>query len=81
MAKIKLNNDREGIDQRMLTMQEAMEYLAGYGIPCKSRKTFYKLLPKIQYTNTNICGKNETRRFALPVLNKYLVAQGIKVTP
>lgn len=64
---------------KMLTMQQAMEYLSEKGVPCKSRATFYRILKDfgIQYVNMNPHGKNEIRRFRLEDLDKVLEAKGI----
>ena len=65
--------------ERMLTMQEAMEYLSSRGVPCKSRATFYRILKdfNIQYVNINPHGTNEVRRFPPEALGKLLEAKGI----
>lgn len=61
-------------DEKLLTMQEAMEYLNQYGYPCKSRSTFYRLLEdfSIQYLNVNPCGKNRIRRFPVSGLKQFI---------
>lgn len=66
--------------ERMLTMQETMDYLSERGIPCKSRSTFYRVVEQfnIPYTNVNPGGKHEIRRFSLTVLNKFLQSQGME---
>lgn len=70
----------EVTNERMLTMQEAMDYLTEKGFPCRSRSTFYKMLDnfEIKYTNINPGGKNEVRRFPLSGLNKFLRKQGLE---
>lgn len=67
--------------ERMLTMQEAMDYLTDKGIPCRSRSTFYKIIGSfdIPYTNINPGGKHEVRRFPLSGLEKFLRSQGVEV--
>jgi len=67
--------------ERMLTMQEAMDYLTEKGFPCRSRSTFYKMLDnfELQYTNINPGGKNEVRRFPLSGINAFLKKQGLEV--
>lgn len=67
-------------NERMLTMQEAMEYLTEKGFPCRSRSTFYKILNNfdIKYTNINPGGKNEVRRFPLTGLEDFLRKQGLE---
>lgn len=64
---------------RMLTMQEAMEYLGERGIPCKSRATFYRILEdfNVPYVDTNPSGKHKVRRFKEEDLNSILAAQGL----
>lgn len=64
-------------DERLLTMQEAMEYLNERGYPCKSRSTFYRLLEdfNITHTDVNPCGKNRIRRFPVSVLKKFIQEQ------
>lgn len=66
---------------RLLTMQEAMDYLTEKGFPCRSRSTFYKVLNsfEIPYTNINRGGKNEIRRFPLSGLEQFLRDQGLDV--
>lgn len=66
--------------ERMLTMQEAMDFLTDRGFPCRSRSTFYKILDNfdIKYTNINPGGKNEVRRFPLTGLEKFLRKQGLE---
>lgn len=66
--------------ERMLTMQEAMEYLTDKGFPCRSRSTFYKILDNfdIRYTNINPGGKHEVRRFPLSGLEDFLRKQGLE---
>ena len=65
--------------ERMLTMQEAMEYLSNKGVPCKSRATFYRILTDfdVQYINVNPNGKNAVRRFPPESLNEILESKGI----
>lgn len=65
--------------ERMLTMQEAMDYLSIKGLPCRSRITFYRILDdfNVKYINTNPRGKHEVRRFALEDLDKVLKAKGL----
>lgn len=60
--------------ERMLTMQDAMQYLTERGIPCRSRSTFYRLLRdfRIEYVNINPNGKHEIRRFTITELDKVL---------
>lgn len=67
--------------ERLLSMQEAMDYLTDKGFPCRSRSTFYKILKSfdIPYTNINLGGKNEIRRFSLTGLEKFLRDQGLDV--
>lgn len=67
--------------ERMLTMQEAMDYLTDKGIPCRSRSTFYKILDnfKIPFTDINKGGKHSIRRFPLSGLEKFLKSQGLEV--
>jgi hypothetical protein len=64
---------------KMLTMQQAMDYLSDKGVPCKSRATFYRILHDfgVQYVNMNPYGKNEIRRFKVTDLNKVLEAKGL----
>jgi hypothetical protein len=66
--------------ERMLTMQEAMDFLTDKGFPCRSRSTFYKILENfdIKYTNINPGGKNEVRRFPLAGLETFLKSQGLE---
>lgn len=68
-------------ENRMLTMQEAMDYLTNKGIPCRSRSTFYKIIENfdIPYTNINPGGKHEVRRFPLSGLENFLRSQGMEV--
>lgn len=68
-------------NERLLTMQEAMDFLTDKGFPCRSRSTFYKMLENfnIPYTNTNPNGKHEVRRFPLNGLNEFLRNQGLEV--
>lgn len=70
----------ERISERMLTMQEAMDFLTDKGFPCRSRSTFYKMLENfnIPYTNINLGGKNEVRRFPLAGLVSFLKSQGLE---
>jgi len=65
--------------ERMLTMQEAMDYLTDKGVPCKSRATFYRILKDfdIQHVNVNPNGKNAVRRFPPESLVEILEAKGI----
>lgn len=67
-------------NERMLTMQEAMDFLTEKGFPCRSRSTFYKMLENfdIPYTNINPGGKNEVRRFPLTKLQDFLKSQGLE---
>lgn len=67
--------------EKLLTMQQAMDYLSEKGFPCRSRSTFYKLIENfdIRYININPEGKNQVRRFALSKLNEFLKRQGLKV--
>lgn len=60
--------------ERMLTMQEAMDYLSDKGYPCRSRSTFYKMLENfdIPYTNINPGGTNEVRRFPVVGLETFV---------
>ena len=62
------------VEERLLTMQEAMEFLTERGYPCKSRSTFYRLLEdfNIPYTDVNPCGKNKIRRFPTSGLKKFI---------
>lgn len=66
---------------KLLTMQEAMDFLTDKGFPCRSRSTFYKILEhfNIPYTNMNPGGQREVRRFALTELEKFLISQGLEV--
>lgn len=68
-------------NERLLTMQEAMDFLTEKGFPCRSRSTFYKMLENfnIPYTNTNPNGKHEVRRFPLAGLNEFVRSQGVEV--
>ena len=65
--------------ERMLTMQEAMEYLTDKGVPCKSRATFYRILRDfdVKHVDVNPNGKNAVRRFPPESLVEILVAKGI----
>lgn len=65
---------------RMLTMQQAMNYLSEKGFPCRSRITFYRVLEDfdIKFTNINPHGTNQVRRFALSALQEFLVKQGLE---
>lgn len=64
-------------DEKLLTMQEAMEWLSERGYPCKSRSTFYRLLSEfhLQYTDVNPSGKNRIRRFPVEGLRKFISKQ------
>lgn len=66
-------------DGRMLTMQEAMDYLNSRGIPCKNRSTFYRIIKdfNIPYININLSGINEVRRFPPEGLRIFLEDRGI----
>lgn len=66
--------------ERMLTMQEAMEYLSERNFPCKSRSTFYRILKEfsIPYTNVNPNGVHEIRRFPVTGLQHFLIEQGLE---
>lgn len=68
------------VDLRMLTMQEAMDYLSNKGIPCKSRSTFYRIIKdfSLPYVNVNPSGKHEVRRFAVDGLARILKAKGLE---
>ena len=65
--------------ERMLTMQEAMEYLTNKGVPCKSLATFYRILKDfdVQHVNVNPNSKNAVRRFPPESLTEILEAKGI----
>lgn len=65
---------------RMLTMQQAMNYLSDKGFPCRSRSTFYRVLEdfNIKFTNINPHGTNQVRRFALSSLQEFLIKQGLE---
>jgi hypothetical protein len=65
--------------ERMLTMQEAMDYLSNKGVPCKSRATFYRIIKdfEVLYVNVNPHGKHEVRRFKPEDLRKVLEAKGL----
>lgn len=65
---------------KMLTMQEAMDYLSDKGVPCKSRATFYRIIEdfEVPYVNTNPKGRHEVRRFSQEALNKVLEAKGLQ---
>lgn len=67
--------------ERMLTMQEAMDFLSEKGFPCRSRSTFYKILKNfdIKHTDINPGGKNAVRRFPLSSLEEFLRSQGLEV--
>ena len=76
----KLKLTKYGADEDgLLTMQQAMDYLTSYGISCRSRKTFYKLLDdfNIPYTDINPNGVYEVRRFPLKGLKHFLRKQSI----
>lgn len=66
----------EETTERLLTMQEAMDYLSNRGVPCKSRVTFYRLIEDfdIPYLNAKPHGRYEVRRFRQEALDKFLVA-------
>jgi len=65
---------------RMLTMQEAMDYLSSKGFPCKSRSTFYRVLDEFQipFTDINPNGKHRIRRFPISGLQEFLAKQGLE---
>lgn len=67
-------------EEKMLTMQQAMDFLTEKGFPCRSRSTFYKMLENfdIPYTNINPNGKHEIRRFPLSGLKRFLKSQGLE---
>ena len=77
LDKVKAQPKVQEEDEKLLTMQQAMDYLTSYGISCKSRKTFYKLLDdfNIPYTNMNPSGAYEMRRFPLTGLKRFLRKQ------
>ena len=66
---------------RMLTMNEAREYLTAKGFPCRSRNTFYKIIENfdIPFTDINTSGKHAIRRFPLSGLEDFLRKQGLDV--
>ena len=65
--------------ERMLNMQEAMDYLSNKGVPCRSRATFYRILKDflVEYVLMNPNGVNEIRRFPPESLEKILKAKGL----
>jgi len=66
-------------NEKMLNMQQAMDYLSDKGVPCRSRATFYRIIEdfKVDYVNVNPRGKHEVRRFTLEGLSKVLKANGL----
>jgi hypothetical protein len=64
---------------RLVSMQEAMDYLSEKGFPCKSRSTFYRIIEEfsIPHINTNPSGKNAIRRFAQSALDRFLHEKGL----
>lgn len=70
-GKSKMNIETE---TPLLSMQECMSYLTSKGIPCKTRKTFYRMIEdfNIPYINTNPHGKHEIRRFPLDRLEEII---------
>ena len=80
IRKRKSDTKQGPASDRMLTMQEAMDYLSARGFPCKSRSTFYRVLRdfKIPYTNINPHGKHEIRRFPLSGLEEFLRERGLE---
>lgn len=69
------------MEDKALTMQEAMDYLTDKGFPCRSRSTFYRVLDDfdIKYINLNPEGKHEIRRFPQSTLKAFLKKQGLEV--
>lgn len=65
---------------RLLTMQEAIEYLSNRGFPCRSRNTFYRILEEFElpFMDTNPHGKNRMRRFPVSGLSSFLTKQGLE---
>jgi hypothetical protein len=68
------------VDDKMLTMQQAMDYLSSKGFPCQSRNTFYRVLEdfNIPYTVINPEGKHKVRRFPQSGLANFLKSQGLE---
>lgn len=64
---------------RLVSMQEAMDYLSEKGLPCRSRSTFYRVIREfgIEYVDTNPNGKNEMRKFAKANLDHVLQQKGL----
>lgn len=64
----------------LLTSDEARAYLVSYGIPVKSRGTFYKYVDnhEIHYEDLTPWSKKITRRFAQEDLDKFLVKVGLR---
>lgn len=65
---------------KMITMQQAMDYLSEKGVPCRSRATFYRILEDfgVQFVDINPNGKHKVRRFSTEELNKVLQANGLQ---
>lgn len=80
MTTLRKHNTVRQASDRMLTMQEAMNYLSTRGFPCKSRSTFYRVLDEfeIPYTDVNPSGKHKIRRFPVSGLIDFLKGQGLE---
>jgi hypothetical protein len=74
-----MKKSTESLD-KLLTMQQAMDYLSERGFPCKSRNTFYRIVEdfKIPYTVVNPNGKYEIKRFSRHELQVFLESQGLE---
>lgn len=72
--------NKKASEEKMLTMQEAMDYLSSRGFPCQSRNTFYRVLEDfdIPHVVVNPNGKHKIRRFPKKGLEAFLKSQGLE---
>ena len=66
--------------EQIMTMPEAQDYLVSYGVPVRSRFTFYRYLEKygIPYVNLTPWSRYANRRFRKSDLDKFLAEMGCR---
>jgi hypothetical protein len=62
----------------MMTSEQAQQYLVSFGLPVKSRASFYKFVEehKIPYANLTPSSRKKTRRFRKEDLDAFLKRLG-----
>lgn len=68
--------------EEMMTMPEAQEYLVSYGVPVRSRFTFYRYLDEYQipFINLTPWSRYANRRFRKADLDKFLEERYADIT-